>query len=361
MTRALAFYLPQFHPIPENDEWWGPGFTEWTNVRKARPRFRGHHQPHVPGELGWYDLREPSVQAEQARLAQQYGLDGFVYYHYWFSGKRLLEAPLEAMLNNEDVTIPFALCWANENWTRTWDGQDNQILMQQNYADGDLADHATLLARVMSDPRYIRIDGRPLFLVYNAGALPDEARFTAGLRAAYSRITGSGLYLCRVESGRAGKRDPAHSGWDAAVDFQPDTRALPKKSLVWRGGHRLAGGRGYWSAIRYDYARVVRIMLQRPEPPYKRFPGVTPSWDNSARRKRGAFILTDATPALFESWLRAVLEHFTPPSAEEDLLFVNAWNEWAEGNHLEPDQRWGRGWLEALQRALHSSAQAPRP
>lgn len=354
MTRALAFYLPQFHPIPENDAWWGHGFTEWTNVRKARPRFRGHYQPHVSGELGYYDLRDPSVQVEQARLAQAHCVHGFIYYHYWFSGKRLLQHPLEAMLANDDVTIPFALCWANENWTRTWDGQEQQVLVQQEYKEEDVTTHAQLLARVMSDRRYLRIDGRPLFLVYNAAALPDEARFTTGLRRAYSEITESELYLCRVESGGAGKREPTASGWDAAVDFQPDSRQLPRKSLWWRGAHRLTGGRGHWSSIRYDYAMFVRTMLQRPEPEYKRFPGVTPSWDNSARRRRGAFILTGSTPALFEHWVREVIGRFRPSSDQEDLIFVNAWNEWAEGNHLEPDQLWGREWLEALQRGLSS-------
>jgi len=356
VTRALAFYLPQFHPIPENDHWWGRGFTEWTNVRKALPRFRGHYQPHVPDELGHYDLREPSVQVEQARLAQAYGLHGFVYYHYWFSGKRLLEQPLENMLDNDEVAIPFALCWANENWTRTWDGDDHQVLMQQDYAEADLTAHARLLARVMSDHRYIHVDGRPLFMVYNAAALPDEIGFTSGLRRAYVEITGEDLYLCRVESGRAGKKDPAAFGWDAAVDFQPDSRELPRKSVWWRGAHRLSRGRGHWSCIRYDYATFVRTMLQRPEPVYKRFPGVTPSWDNSARRKLGAFILTGATPALFEQWVRTVVERFTPPSDEEDLIFVNAWNEWAEGNHLEPDLRWGRAWLEALHQGLSPSS-----
>ena len=359
MTRALAFYLPQFHPIPENDQWWGRGFTEWTNVRKALPRFRGHHQPHVPAELGYYDLRNPAVQVEQSRLAQAYGLHGFVYYHYWFSGKRLLEHPLEAMLANADVTIPFALCWANENWTRTWDGQDGQVLMQQEYAEGDLEAHAELLARVMADPRYIRVDGRPLFLVYNAAALPDEARFTTEFREACFAASGSRLYLCRVESGRAGRREPTALGWDAAVDFQPDSRQLPRKGFWWRAGFHLTGGRGHWASIRYDYATFVQTMLQRPEPGYKRFPGAMPSWDNSARRERGAFILSGASPALFEQWVRAVVARWQPPSEHEDLVFINAWNEWAEGNHLEPDRRWGRAWLEALQRGLSSPSEHP--
>ena len=345
--RGLAFYLPQYHPTPENDEWWGEGFTEWTNVRAATPQFAGHYQPHVPADLGYYDLREPSVRQAQADLAQAYGLSGFVYYHYWFSGKRLLERPFAEVLKSGAPDFPFCLCWANENWTKTWKGQRRQILLSHTYSDDDDRVHIRSLLDAFSDPRYLQVDGKPVFLVHRSSLIPDARRTTDIWRQEAQQAGWPDMYLCRVESGHGETGEPTTLGFDAAVEFQPDVVHLPEPPFSWRALRVLSGRRGPYSRRVHGYDEVVQSMLAKPPVPYKRFPSVTPSWDNTPRRKRGKLILRDATPQLFEDWLTTVLSRFEPFSPEENFVFVNAWNEWGEGNHLEPDERWGHAWLEA--------------
>jgi hypothetical protein len=346
--RLIAFYLPQFHPIPENDEWWGKGFTEWTNVVGARPLFPGHHQPHLPGDLGFYDLRLPEVRQAQAELAREYGIHGFCYYHYWFNGKRLLQRPFEAVLNSGEPDLPFCLCWANENWTRRWDGRDKEVLIGQRYCDDDDREHIRWLARAFRDARYIRVGGKPLFLVYRASALPNPAK-TAAVWREEARALGVGeLYLCRVESFADDRDDPRKIGFDAGAEFQPD--ALNLTFPVFQGTNKV-----------YDYPATVDRMLERCTPGYPRFPCVMPSWDNSARRKWGAVIFRDSNPALYEQWLTSVLQRERHTGADEPIVFVNAWNEWAEGNHLEPCQRWGRAYLEATRNALHRTRHSNSP
>ena len=341
-ARLIAIYLPQFHPIPENDRWWGKGFTEWTNVAKATPLFNGHYQPHVPADLGFYDLRVPEVRKAQADLAREHGIHGFCYYHYWFNGKLLLERPIQDVLKSGEPDFPFCLCWANENWTRRWDGGDHEILMEQKYSEQDDRDHIRYLAEYFRDPRYIRVDGKPLFLVYRANRMPDPSKTTRIWREEARRLGIGELYLCRVESFPDEHTDPAASGFDAAVEFQPDwTQVGPPV-------HHLADN----DCRIYRYGDVAQRMMEKAAPPYKRFPCVTPRWDNSPRWKRGATIFVDSTPELYERWLRATLETFKPASPEENFVFLNAWNEWGEGNHLEPDARFGRGYLEATRRAL---------
>jgi lipopolysaccharide biosynthesis protein len=175
-VRAICFHLPQYHPIRENDEWWGKGFTEWANVTRTRPRFKDHYQPHLPADLGFYDLRLPEARQAQADLARQHGIHGFCYYHYWFNGRRLLERPFNEILASGQPRFPFCLCWANENWTRRWDGQERDILLEQNYGDEDDLNHIRWLANAFRDPRYIRIQGKPIFLVYRLSRLPNPAR-----------------------------------------------------------------------------------------------------------------------------------------------------------------------------------------
>lgn len=349
--RTLAFYLPQYHPIPENDEWWGPGFTEWTNVSQARPRFRGHNQPHIPADLGFYDLRLPESRQAQADLARAAGLHGFCYYHYWFNGKRLLNRPFDEVLASGQPDFPFCLCWANENWTRTWDGQADHLLIGQDYSAEDDRAHMRWLLPAFADPRYIRVDGKPLFLVYQATKLPDPKRTTQIWRDEACSAGIGEIYLCKVESFQDSRHPPAEWGFDAAVEFQPDTAALftPLEKAWWRLVKAVNLRHG---ALVLSYAGWTQRALRRPQPPYVRFPAVTPAWDNSARRRSGAFVLHKSRPDLYESWLRATIQRFVPPSPQENFVFVNAWNEWAEGNHLEPCQRWGHAYLDATRRAL---------
>ncbi len=339
--RALAFYLPQFHPIPENDEWWGTGFTEWTNVTKARPFFPGHYQPHVPGEFGYYDLRIPEVREAQAALAAAYGISGFVYYHYWFHGKRLLERPIDEVLASGSPDFPIAFCWANEEWTRNWDAQTGQVLMGQEFSDADDLAHIRWLATAFADDRYIKIDGRPLMLIYRPGQLPDPRRTAEIWRTEAQRLGFPDLYLCWVESWGPPPGGPQAFGLDASVGFMPlsgDRVFAPFEGVH---GHRIL-----------DYRSAYEASLQRLPPAWKRFPSVMVGWDNTARRPHGATIFTGSTPEAYERWLRLTVESVSDVREEENYLFIVAWNEWAEGNHLEPDQRYGRAYLEATKAVL---------
>jgi lipopolysaccharide biosynthesis protein len=353
--RYLAFYLPQFHPIPENDVWWGEGFTEWTNVRKAKPVFSGHYQPHVPADdLGFYDLRDRSIGEHQAELARAHGITGFVYYHYWFHGRRLLERPLDDVLASAQPPFPFCLCWANENWSRNWDGGDRRLLMKQTYGDQDDLAHIRWLATVFADERYIRIDGRPLLLVYRASDLPDARHTTDNWRREAARLGVGDLYLCRVEAFDDDRGDPYVLGFDAALEFQPDWR---------RRGPPLMPGEGTGDDLLdplnlapkpggvFSYPVAVELALTQAEVPYKRYRCVMPGWDNSPRRQQLPTIFLGSTPFRYERWLHGVIDQFDPYSPDENMVFINAWNEWGEGNHLEPDQRWGSGYLAAHLRA----------
>lgn len=360
LLRSIAFYLPQYHPIPENDEWWGKGFTEWRNVSKAKPLFPDHYQPHMPADLGFYDLRLPEARQAQAALAQEYGIHGFCYYHYWFTGKRLLERPFNDVLATNEPNLPFCLCWANENWTRRWDGQDDDILAEQIYSEADDRHHLRYLAQAFQDPRYIRIDGKPLFLVYRASKIPNPLATTITWRDEAQRLGIGEIYLVRVESFPDEHNDPVLIGFDASVEFQPDwgNLGLPlQKGRKWDLARKLKLAEpAYGQNNIYDYATIVDQMLAKPTVPYKRFPCVTPNWDNTARRKDGnAMILQNSTPELYEHWLNAVVTRELSVPKSDRIVFINAWNEWAEGNHLEPCQKWSHAYLEATQRVLKTA------
>jgi lipopolysaccharide biosynthesis protein len=354
--RALAFYLPQFHPVPENDEWWGKGFTEWTNVAKARPEFPWHYQPHIPADLGFYDLRLPETREAQVEMAREYGIYGFVYYHYWFNGKQILHRPFDEVLGSGRPDFPFCLCWANENWTRTWDGLEKEVLLTQRYSEEDDRQHLRRLARAFEDPRYIRLNGKPLFLVYRPSAFPNPRGTAARWREEAYRLGLGEIYLARVESFSEEPCDPADLGFDAAVEFQPDVRKCGhplNQGVISRAAHRLGLAYGaYRDNAVFDYIKLVERSLGGRTPVYTRFRCVMPSWDNTPRRQGRATIYRNASPAAYERWLRGVIERSVPVSPEEDLVFINAWNEWGEGNHLEPCLKWGRAYLEATQRAL---------
>lgn len=347
-TRLIAFYLPQYHPIPENDAWWGKGFTEWTNVARARPLFAGHEQPDLPADLGFYDLRLPEVRQAQADLARAYGIDGFCYYHYWFNGRMLLERPFDEVLASGTPDFPFCLCWANENWTRAWDGLDREVLVEQKYNADDDREHLRWLANAFRDARYIRVGNRPLLLVYRVSLLPNPRKTAQIWRDEARKLGFDDLYLCTVESLSDKRLDPATIGFDAAVEFQPDWQHLPAPLQYTAEQNSI-----------YDYAAVAQAMMQKPAAPYTRFPCVVPGWDNTARRRSKAFVFHNSAPAIYQQWLESTLSSFTPPHPEANFVFINAWNEWAEGAHLEPNQRWGHGYLEATRNALQASLARP--
>ena len=359
LPRLIAFYLPQFHPIPENDGWWGRGFTEWTNVTRTAPRFRGHYQPHLPADLGFYDLRLPEAREAQAALAREFGIHGFCYYHYWFNGRRILERPFTEVLASGSPDLPFCVCWANENWTRGWDGS-GKVLLEQTYEDDDDRHHVRSLAPALRDERYIRVKDRPLVLIYRASRMPDPARAVGVWRDEARRAGVGEIYLCNVECASSEHGLAPKAGFDAGVEFAPDWTILDeprRRNALWRAAAAVGlSPRAYAENRVHDYAEMARRMLAKPTPSYVRFPCVTPCWDNSARRRTNALIIDGSTPELYERWLRDAIRTFRPPSADENLVFVNGWNEWAEGNHLEPCQRWGRGYLEATRAAIGGPA-----
>jgi lipopolysaccharide biosynthesis protein len=348
-TKLIAFYLPQYHPIPENDEWWGKGFTEWTNVAKARPWFRGHYQPHLPADLGFYDLRLPETREAQADLAKEYGIYGFCYYHYWFHGRRLLERPFNEVLRSGRPDLPFCLCWANESWSGKWDAAKGQILVEQTYSHQDDLDHVRWLFKAFDDRRYIRVEGKPLFLVYRAWNLPSPSQTAATWREE-ARVAGIGdIFLCSVQSNFLGSRvDPTSLGFDAAVEFQPSL--FRPRAFIRKVGERLL--RGVRNNRILEYSEIMERALRAPDPDYRWFRCVTPSWDNTARKSENALILEGACPEKYREWLRAMIRQSAPLVTGDKVVFVNAWNEWAEGNHLEPCQRWGRAYLEATREVV---------
>ncbi|KIC92264.1 glycoside hydrolase family 99-like domain-containing protein [Flavihumibacter sp. ZG627] len=353
--RPIAIHLPQFHPFVENDEWWGKGFTEWTNVTRAQPQFPGHYQPHLPSDLGFYDLRLKDSLIAQAELAKAYGIYGFCYYHYWFNGKRLMHQPLDLLTQGSGIGMPFMYCWANENWSRRWNGDDTEILIKQEYSiTDDIAHINYLLDNVFSHPDYISVFNKPFFAIYRPSLFPDiKATIETWRTEALKK--GVELYIGYMQGFQL-KEDPNSMGFDVAIDFQPNFYVnLPQKST--RKMNKYFSGlfsKGFPDNEHriLSYKDYVVLMKESSFPAYNFFPSITPMWDNTARRKKGAFIFEDSDPELYYNWLVDILNKFTPPSSEENFIFINAWNEWAEGNHLEPCQKWGRSYLEATCKAL---------
>lgn len=359
--KPIALYLPQFHSIKENDEWWGKGFTEWTNVKKANPLFKGHYQPHIPLNNNYYDLTQNEVLVAQAALAKQYGIYGFCFYHYWFNGKLLLEKPIERMLNAGKPDFPFCLCWANENWTRRWDGYETDILIKQEYSLKDDYDHIQYLIPFFKDKRYIKIEGKPVYMMYRSELHPNINEAAELWRSEAKKAGFDDLYLIRVENFER-NLDPQTHGFDAGMEFAPDFSLkgdkAAKSNLLAYSFNKLLHftsikKSGIFEHAVHSYPRVVENMIKKEKPNYKYFRCISPSWDNSARRKKNALIYVNSTPQLFKKWVQKMKQHTIENFQEnERLLFINAWNEWGEGCHLEPDEKWGTAYLEAFQEAM---------
>lgn len=360
MPKIIAFYLPQFHPIKENNKWWGPGFTEWHNVAKARPLFKGHHQPNLPGELGFYDLRLPQTREDQASLAQEYGIDGFCYWHYWFAGQRLLESPAAEVLRTGKPGLPFCLGWANESWTGVWHGSPNHSLMEQSYPAGDAERHYALLREFFMDARYLRVHGKPVFYVYKPRLIPAESGYLATLRRLAKEDGFPDLHIVGTWSPNPSGsfQSAAEVGLDAAVVTNITGRDSHAKSqwlfaALEKLKHKVGGKVG---PTRVDYGSAIKAMLPAPSSfKFKAYNCVVSNWDNSPRSGRRATVFTDASPALFEGALRQALAQADPADAsgaDDGLVFLKSWNEWAEGNYVEPDQVHGRAYLEAIRRAV---------
>lgn len=358
VVKIIAFYLPQFHPFPENDAWWGKGFTEWTNVNRAVPFFENHDQPRRPIHLGYYDLRIPSIMEEQARLAQQYGIYGFSYYFYWFGGRRLMEGPLEMMLTNKEVSIPFCLTWANENWTRRWDGLESELLIAQEHSDQDSLELIRYLMKYFKDERYIRIEDKPVLIVYRADIIPNIKKISRIWREEMLRQGYHGLYLVAAQTFGIG--DATAYGFDAAVEFPP--HAVNSSDIR----HEVLNIDESFIGNIYSYEQVVKNAVQRKEPHYKLFRTAMLRWDNSARRGIRGHIFHSFSTLLYKQWVSALVSKVylnQKYSNDEKLVFVNAWNEWAEGSYLEPDARYGFAHLQTTYDVIKSydRLEPPKP
>lgn len=355
LIRPIAIYLPQFHPTPENDAWWGKGFTEWTNVAKAKPLFKGHHQPRLPADLGFYDLRLAEARLSQEKLAKEYGLHGFCYYHYWFKGKRLLQVPLDRKLANADEDFPFMLCWANETWSRRWLGEEQEILIKQEYSAADDVAHANYLANVFGDKRYITHNKRPVFTIYRPNDLPDISATIDTIKSVALKENGIEPFL--VASNSHSMDDYSlllKKGFDGILNFRPQLGVLPNvfkdvflknrladnilKHQVFSGTHKV-----------YDYRQALELMQKvEPEDFNNIIPSVFVGWDNTARRGNKGIMILNNHPALFEAELKRVITKLQQVEQNIGIVFINAWNEWAEGNYLEPDNLNKHAYLQAV-------------
>jgi lipopolysaccharide biosynthesis protein len=353
-----AFYLPQFHPTPENDRWWGAGFTEWRGVVAARPQYDGHAHPALPGALGFYDLRLPEVMAQQSQLARRAGVNAFCVYHYWFGGTRMLEQPMETLLARTEVDFPFYLCWANESWRRNWDGLSGETLIEQSYASGFAAKLARDVARFMRDPRYARPDGYRLrFVIYRPEDLPDPGAAIAEMRAVWHELGLGEVEIGAVRFHLSGPHPLAEDLVDFWIEMPPHGLVTPEDYLL--GGP--AGNRldpsvdPAFRGLIYDYAAVAARAVSPAylhQLPRNTIAGIMPSWDNTARRGHQAHIAYGATPARFSAWLDTLVQQRLASSYQQEIM-INAWNEWAEKAMLEPSARYGAANLRVLERLCH--------
>lgn len=352
--RALAYYLPQFHPIPENDRWWGKGFTDWRSSALARPAFHGHYQPRVPADLGYYDLRLTECRMAQAEIASHYGIHGFCYYHYWFDGQRVLERPLQLMLANPAERMPFCIAWANERWTSRWTGDHTRELMGQGYEPGWDERFMRDLLPILSDNRYILVEGRPLVLVCRPELIPDPQRVTERWKSLLAREGLPEPFLVAIQS--RSNAPPSTHGFDAATEFAPSVTVARR--------YRIEELKPYSSDFRglvLDYPSYVDQCIEKEDVDYEWFRCVMPGWDNTARQKEHATLFIRNSPTEYGRWLKQMAEWTRWRHAgDKQLIFINAWNEWAEGAYLEPDLAYGHAYLEATYRALmHSPFRIP--
>ncbi|MDR2919727.1 MAG: glycoside hydrolase family 99-like domain-containing protein [Tannerella sp.] len=353
--RAIAFYLPQYHPVPENDEWWGKGFTEWTNVAKAKPLYKGHYQPDLPGEFGFYDLRIPEVREKQAELARECGIEGFMYWHYWFAGKRLLERPFKEVVETKKPDFPFCLGWANETWSGVWHGSPERVLIEQTYPGiEDYICHFYTILEAFRDSRYIQIDGKPVFFVYRPFHIPDCSLFIDTWRS-LARQNGLGdIYFI----GFAGKPETDYQklmniGFDGIYSQRLDfaLNSIVRKSISHKIRKRLFSKQfpvKYTEQGIFEYKDVIKYLTSSFDKKNNVFPMLLPNWDNSPRTGKRSLIIENSTPELFREHLRDVLDVIQEKTKENRIIFIKSWNEWAEGNYLEPSRKHGHQYLNIL-------------
>lgn len=375
-ARLIALYLPQFHPVKENDEFWGKGFTEWRNVAKARPLFKNHYQPRIPADLGFYDLRLPQSQIEQARLAEEYGIEGFCYWHYWFgNGKMVLEKPLENVLKNGVPNFPFCVGWANHSWSnKTWEKtglfKETKTFLEQTYpGDEDLVLHFNYLLPFFKDSRYIKVDGKPLFMIFNPFEIPNTKKMIElWTNLAIQNGLGGIHFVARVESATSkdSKRDIVEGiktnkrfqefldlGYNAVYSVPVQRmKIMAANTMVNKFGPAIKKIRRFLPIEKYDYKKLIPYMFCDEDYKENIYPQIMPHWDNTPRQGRKGYVYVNESPELFEQVVKKSIECVENKSPEHRIIFVHSWNEWGEGAYLEPDLRYGLKYLEAIQKEI---------
>lgn len=360
----IAFYLPQYHPTPHNNEWWGEGFTEWTNVAKAKRLYRGHYQPHIPADLGFYDLRVPEVREQQVKLAKEAGITGFCYYHYWFgNGEVELHEPLEAVIESGNPDFPICLCWANETWGKKMWNPDGSIaerivLAEQKYlGEKDNIDHFNYLLKTFKDKRYIKVKGKLLFLIYKPLDFINLKEFMSQWQNLAQDNGLPGFYFVGYSSNIKEEYSSLNKlGLDSIV-------VCNLAEPMYHGKHR--------SFLNKAFVHLKRMILRRPtvieyrsaikyfQSPYDKdsniYPTLIPNWDHTPRSGRGGYVFNNATPDLFQQHAYTMIESVKHKDVEDQILFLKSWNEWGEGNYMEPDLKYGKGFITALKKAIKES------
>lgn len=375
-ARVIAYYLPQFHPTPENDAIWGKGYTEWTNVAKSKPLFRGHYQPQIPADLGFYDLRLAQSRIDQAKMAKEYGVEGFCYWHYWFgNGKRILDLPFREVLESGEPDFPFCLGWANHSWsTKTWQKtngitKDVEFIHQDYPGDKDYIEHFYTVLEAFKDKRYIRVDGKPLFLVYDPTNIPDNKHFVElwnrlaiendlpGIHFV-GRLSSVGSFKGQSEKQMIASTTARYNEY-LSYGYDAITPENIRYACIKTGGymHKLirtimARTIGNITIEKYDYAKIIKNLYTKEDEREDVYPQLVPRWDKTPRKGRDAEIFYNSTPANFEKSLNLALDRVKDKPLEHRIMFLFAWNEWGEGAYLEPDIKYGRGHLEALKRKI---------
>lgn len=359
MARFIAFYLPQFHPTPENDKWWGPGFTEWHSVTKARPLYRGHHQPHYPADLGFYDLRVPETREAQANLAKKAGIEAFCYYHYWFgNGKRLLDRPFREVVESGSPDFPFCLAWANHSWyKKLWDPKNkgkDELLIEQTYPGvNDYEVHFRELLPAFKDKRYFKVNGRIFFAIYDAKGFEDIENFIRTWRRLAKENGLNDFYFVATDFDGRFKDEILSKGVDAV--YENDSINIHHHLSKWQKGILYLKRRFFGMPSVFQYKDAMKHMLIDECKNRNVIPMITPNWDHSPRSGGRAFILENSTPALFKQLAKNAMEMVKDKPSEEQLIIIKSWNEWGEGNYMEPDQEFGHGYINALAEAIDES------
>ncbi|MGB4413704.1 MAG: glycoside hydrolase family 99-like domain-containing protein [Paludibacter sp.] len=355
MSRVIAFYLPQFHPIPENNEWWGKGFTEWTTVAKAKPLFKGHKQPHIPADLGFYDLRLPETRIAQAEMAKKYGVEGFCYWHYWFgNGKRLLERPFNEVVTSGEPDFPFCLAWANHSWyNKEWGGDGkNKLLIEQKYlGESDYIEHFKALLPAFKDKRYILVDNKPLFTIYEPLDSKEEIQKIIRLWNQLAIDNGlNGIYFVGRQYAGKDKEKIINLGFDAV--YNESMLTIHDQYSNFKKINLLLKAKIFKSVRVYDYAKASDYFSNSEDSSIDTIPCILPNWDHTPRSGNMGTVLQNSTPVLFNRHVKKVLSLIQDKPKENQIVFLKSWNEWGEGNYIEPDLEFGRGYLEALKQAI---------